>query len=59
MSTEKSHLQYSWIECQRLSRQKINLPANQKGYDNFETTVGKLSARRIQICLVQFYKSHF
>ena len=27
----------------------INLPTNQKGYDTFETTVGKLSARRIQI----------
>ena len=27
----------------------INLPKNQKGYDTFETTVGKLSARRIQI----------
>ena len=31
------------------SRQKINLPANQKGYDNSEITVGKLSARTIQI----------
>ena len=28
---------------------KINLPANQKGYDNSETTNEKLSARRIQI----------
>ena len=33
---------------------KINLPANQKGDDNSETTVGKLSARRIQICRVHF-----
>ena len=44
---------------QRLSQHKINLPANQKAYDNFETTVGKLSARSIQICLVRFYKSRF
>ena len=29
---------------------KKNLPANRKGYDNSETTVGKLSVRRIQIC---------
>ena len=28
---------------------KNNLPANQKGYDNFETTDQMLSARRIQI----------
>ena len=33
---------------------KINLPANQKGCDTFETTVGKLSARRIQICFDYF-----
>ena len=29
-------------------------PTNQKGYDTFETTVGKLSARRIQICFDYF-----
>ena len=45
---------YSWIERQRLSRQNINLPGNQKGYDTFETTVGKLLARRIQIFWVYF-----
>ena len=28
---------------------KVNLPTNQKGYDNSETTDKKLSARRIQI----------
>ena len=33
---------------------KNNSPANQKGYDTFETTVGKLSARRIQICFDYF-----
>ena len=43
------YIVYSWIERQRLSRQKNNLPVTQKGYDTFETTVGKLSARRIQI----------
>ena len=45
---------YSWIERQRLSRQKINLQVDQKGCDTFETTVGKLSAGRIQICWVPF-----
>ena len=34
--------------------QKINLPANQKGYNIFETAVGKLLTRRIQICRVHF-----
>ena len=37
----------------------INLPANQKGYNNFETTAGKLSTRRIQICRVYFSKIIF
>ena len=40
-------LQLDWNS--NTSRRKINLPANQKGYDTFETTVGKLSVRRIQI----------
>ena len=34
--------------------QKMNLPTNQKGYDNSETTAGKLSTRRIQIFWVYF-----
>ena len=38
------------LDCRSSGRtRKINLPTNQKGYDTFETTVGKLSARRIQI----------
>ena len=38
------------LDCRSgICPQKINLPTNQKGYGNFETTVGKLSARRIQI----------
>ena len=44
---------YSWIADQ-LSAQKNNLPANHKGYDNSETTVGKLLARKIQIFRVSF-----
>ena len=32
----------------------INLPAKQKGYGTFETTTGKLSARRTQICFDYF-----
>ena len=34
--------------------QKNNFPANQKGYDNFETTDEKLLVRRIQIFQVPF-----
>ena len=41
-------IQLDWMS--NTSRQKINSPANQKGYDTFEATVGKLSARRIRIC---------
>ena len=49
------YLQLNWTSI--TSRQKNNLPANQKGYDTFETTtVGKLSARRIQICFEYFCK---
>ena len=51
------YIQLDWTS--NTSRQKNNLPANQKGYDTFETTVGKLSARRIQICCVYFCKIHF
>ena len=40
---------YSWIANPQDAHEKINLPANQKGYNTFEATVGKLSARRIQI----------
>ena len=38
------------LDCQSARRTRnINFASNQKGYDNSETTVGKLSARRIQI----------
>ena len=41
---------YLQLDCRSATRtQKNNLPANHKGYDTFETTVGKLLARRIQI----------
>ena len=43
------------LDCRSAIRtRKINLPANQKSYDNSETTVGKLSARRNQICRIYF-----
>ena len=43
------------LDCRSARRtQNINLPTNQKSYNNSETTVGKLSARRIQICQVHF-----
>ena len=41
---------YLQLDCFFCGRTRIiNLHTNQKGYDTFETTVGKLSARRIQI----------
>ena len=44
------------LDCRSSARtRKINLLSNQKGYDNSETNVGKLSTRRIQIWLVYFY----
>ena len=48
----KVHIQ---LDCSPSKRTwKINLPTYRKGYDKFETTCGKLLARRIQICLVLF-----
>ena len=38
---------YSWIADQHT---KIDLPTNQRDYDNSETTVGKLLVTKIQIC---------
>ena len=46
------YLQLDWTS--NTSQQKNNLPTNQRDYDTFETTVGKLSARRIQICCAYF-----
>ena len=44
------------LDCRSAKRKwKINLPANQKGYDNSETTVGKLLVRRIQTCPYYFW----
>ena len=45
-------LQLDWAS--EIRTQKINSSTNQKGYDNSETTVRKLLARRIQICPVYF-----
>ena len=45
-------IQLEWTS--NTSRQKNNLPTNQKGYDKSETTDEKLSARRIQIYWVYF-----
>ena len=51
------NLQLDWTS--NMSRQKNNLPTNQEGYEKSETTDEKLSARRIQICLVYFCKIYF
>ena len=45
-------VQLDWTS--NTSRQKINFLTNQRGYDKSETTIRKLSTRRIQICLVYF-----
>ena len=38
------------LDCRSATHtRKINLPTNQKGYDTFDTSIGKLLARRIQI----------
>ena len=47
--------EYVQLDCRSARRTRtFNLPTNQKGYGNFETTVGKLSARRIRISRVPF-----
>ena len=51
-SSQRDVIQLNWTS--NTSRQTINLPTNQKGYDKSETTIEKLSARRIQICWVYF-----
>ena len=43
----KMYVQLDWVSI--ISRQKINLPANHKSYDNSETTDEKLLAGIIQI----------
>ena len=43
------------LDCRSARRtRKIDLPANQKGCDDYETIVRKHSAWRIQICQVHF-----
>ena len=50
-------LQLGWTS--KMSRRKINFQKNQKGYDYSETTIGKLSARKIQIFQVYLCVIHF
>ena len=51
------HLQ---LDCSsNMNTRKINSRTNQNDYGNFETTVGKLSARRIQISWANFCLVHF
>ena len=50
---------YSWIADQRHAHKKINLPTNQKDYNTFKTTIGKLSARRIQIFPFFLFRHYF
>ena len=57
LHTDSLSIQLDWTPSR--NTRKINCRMNQKGYDNSETTVGKLSARRIQICFDYFCKIHF
>ena len=50
---------YSWIECQKYAHKRLIPEKKRKGYNNFEATIGKLSVRRIKICLVYFCKIYF
>ena len=50
-------LQLDWAS--EICTQKNNPPTKQKSYDNSETTVGMLSARRIQTCMCHFCVIHF
>ena len=44
------------LDCRSCGRTRIfNLASNQKGYDNSETTVGKFSARGIQIFWIYMF----
>ena len=52
----RSRLQLDWTASRRT--QKVNSPVNQKGYDKSETTIRKLSARKIQICCAYFCVIH-
>ena len=51
---------YSYIECLHTAGLDVQyepakkMPANQKGYNNSDTTIAKFMARRIQICRVPF-----
>ena len=48
------------LDCTPSTRtRKINPLTNQKCYENFETTIGKLLAKRIQICGDCFCKDRF
>ena len=52
VTVSRSSLQ---LDCRSAIRtRKINLPANQKGYNNFETTIGKLLVGIIQNCRAHF-----
>ena len=50
----------SYVQLDFLSAtqpRKINLPKNQEGYEHFETTVGNVSKRRIQLTVVTIPKN--
>ena len=51
------YIQLDWTS--NTSRQKNNLPANQKGYDTFETTVGKLGEENSDLPGLFLFRHYF
>ena len=52
------YIQLDWTPS-IITTKNINPPKSRKGCDNSETTIEKLLARRIQICLVYFCNIYF
>ena len=50
-------LQLNWLSAIR--KRKINSLTNRQGYDKSETSIGKLLAKKIQICCEHFCIIHF
>ena len=48
----RNYVQLDWTPM--TSTRKINFLRNQKGYDKSQTSFGKFSSRKIQICLAYF-----
>ena len=56
LARTSNSLQLDWTSC--ADTQKINLSRDQEGYNGFEYTDEKLSARHIQLCGAQKNSGH-